>query len=251
MSIVSFKKTEGFTLIELLISISLGIVAVSAIMFFYISTITSSYSTLKASRLNNEISTLMALMANDIKRAGYQADTLDPLTNSFHEADTILKVSDQTIQVIREDSSISNTGNCITYSYDLNGSGEDDTDEYFGFRLNSNEVQMRFTNVDCSSDDWESITKKEEIFVSSLTFDVSRSTCLNTSEPDGEDQNGDSTTDDAEEYDCFIVTSGSDYIAVETWNIDIEIDAYLTEDSSIKVNQSQSVQVRNRYLREE
>src|SRR5210317_684126 len=135
------NSSKGFTLIELLFSISLGIVAVSAIMFFYLSTITSSYTTLKNSKLNQETASLLSIMVNDIRRAGFgNLSSTSPYQNAFSDESTgtvlgtVLQINDDKSTVL---------GSCITFAYDLNVSGGlPESNEYFGYRLKDNQIEM-------------------------------------------------------------------------------------------------------------
>ncbi len=268
MSRVSLNKTQGFTLIELLISISLGIVAVSAIMFFYVSTITSSYSTLKASRLNQEMTTLMSLITNDIRRAGYGGlEGTDASENPFSDSITKLTVFNVSTTTTEISPSTNLTGNCIVYSYDLDGLGDFDANEQFGYRFVNNVIQVRegvnkiTTSQHCNTDSdikWVDITDADDITIDSFSISLVGSVCVNTNEPDKQDNDSSGDVDDYQEYDCYLKVPGSsDYpIAVddeiltsEVFQVNISIEASLTDDSSIKYQSDSVIAVRNPYVR--
>jgi len=248
---------KGFTLIELMISISLGIVAVSAIMFFYISTITSSYSTLKSSRLNQEMSSLMSIMTNEIRRAGYNGTyNEDSSSNLFSNVSskTVLMINDVTFDT---SSTATNKGSCITFTYDRDLDGVIDTEEYGGFKLSSNEVYMRTSSGSCSTATWEKITDANEIKVTNLDFDFSDSICMNNSEPDKVDQDGSNGIDDFDEFNCYKlipnttsypVINGETVITSEVWIVDISLDASLTDDTDVIISLVQKIQVRNPHI---
>ncbi|MEY3018720.1 MAG: hypothetical protein RL336_1855 [Pseudomonadota bacterium] len=248
-------RQSGFTLIELVISIALGIVAVSMIMFFYLSTITSSYATLKFSRLNQEMGSLMSIMVNEIRRAGYNGNTPgDPSANNFSDEaqNTKLLVGDTEF-----DPSSAHTSSCITFTYDRNRDGSVDTDEYVGFKLSSNEVFMRNAKGNCSSGSWEVLTDASDILVTSLIFDTANFQCMNASEPDGVDQDGVNGIDDIDEYNCYSlvpgstdypIASGDEVITSEVWIVTITLEASLADDTDTRVSMQQTLQVRNPHV---
>lgn len=268
MSVISSKKTQGFTLIELLISISLGIVAVSAIMFFYISTMTSSYSTLKASRLNQEMTSLMSLITNDIRRAGYGSlDGADASVNPFNNSSTKLTVFNVSTTTTEISPSSNSVGNCIVYSYDLDGLGDFEANEQFGYRFVNNVIQVRegvnkiTTSQHCNSDsdiNWINITDADDITIDTFSISLVGSVCVNTNEPDNQDNDSSGDIDDYQEYDCYLKVPGSsDYpIAIgdeiltsEIFQVNISIEASLTDDSSIKYQSDSVITLRNPYVR--
>jgi len=242
MRIAKANNFKGFTLIELLISITLGISAVSAIMFFYISTVSSSYTTLKSSRLNQEMGTLMTLMVNDLRRAGFNSGaTNDPSENIFsNEGTTKLSVD----------------GSCILFAYDHDTDGKLDNNDYSGFKLLGGEAFIKTGAGDCEGS-WGALTDKSDFTITTLSFDLSSSMCLNTTEPDGIDQDGSNGIDDYSEYDCYSLVPGSgDYpivsgetvVTSEVWVVDISLEAQLTDDTDVKVALEQTVQVRNPHI---
>jgi len=99
---------------------------------------------------------------------------------------------------------------------------------------------------------WVDLTDSNFITASVLTFDLSSSECLNTREPDGLDNDGDSAIDNAEEYDCYdapLPTAGSGNITVETRQITVTLTANLANDSFVRLSQTQNVRVRNELVR--
>jgi len=241
-------RQQGLTLIELMISVSLGIVAVGAIMFFYTSGLVSSYGMLKASKLNQEISSLMDIMVSDIRRAGYGSLTngADPSENIFSDEDTRLAIyssgTDDEIGELNEDDG---SADCIVYAYNQNymdGNTLDNAD-FFGFRLSGGEIQMRINgndNNDCADDNagWESVTDSNEITINELSFSLENSECLGLS------GNGN-------QYDCYAVDPvfGSGDRTVESRQVDIILTATLADDTEVSISLTETVRVRNDHVR--
>lgn len=256
------RKQAGFTLTELMVSTGLSLTVIAAVLTGYVATYTNTLGTLASSKLNHEMTSLMSLMSNDIRRAGYWGGlnaSTDPTGNPFNVVgDTALTVFDS----MAGNSSVGpqGSGTCVVYAYDLASSGNVDADELFGFRLNSGVVQMRTAGTpgnpaSCADPDdvWEDLTDINTVNVTALVFDLAGSSCLNTREPDGLDNDGDGVVDNPEEADCYaapLPAAGSGDITVETRELRITLTGTLADDSFVRVTQSQTVRVRNELVRE-
>lgn len=246
-------KQSGFTLIELLISVLLSIVAVSAIMFFYMTIVTSSYQTLKASKLNQELATLMTLVSQDVRRAGFwnknnsslDDDRDNPYANYGNQSYLqIFKSSSSTslndLDVAAKDW---DAGDCVLYAYDLDASGGDslDTSEIFGFKLDENTIKILNGggSVDnCSSGTWEELIDSNEIVIESFSVDLSDSVCVNSS-----------FSNDDIGYNCFGSSPISEDILVWSFNVKIDMSGSLADDPDTSMTLSREVTVRNKLLR--
>ena len=151
-------EQKGFTIIELLVGMAVGLLVMLAVTTVYITSLRTSATTLDSSRLNQEMSAIMNIMANDIRRAGYwgggAANFLIAADNPF----TVVGVSalgihsnggsGTTYDDVTYDAdgfvSDASVGSCVTYTYDANsdtfldndnnGADGDSDDEEFGFR---------------------------------------------------------------------------------------------------------------------
>jgi len=286
--VYSYKKQQGLTLIELIISMGMGMVAISAILFFYLSTLVSSSDVLKKSKLNQELVTLMDIMVSDIRRAGvseYNADLIeDPTLNVFNTEDYKLSFwstngitwSEQTLP--QPAAKVAATA-CITFSYDRNlnaydvdGDGDIDNPlgsvekgDLVGFRLNNSNIEMfsgaLATPFTCNASGWTPLLDANEIKVTKFTLDVTTYNCINKSEPDFEDDDGDGydagTSDDngngvlddledgSDEYDCTEVAPDTGDLISEVRSVEIVLEGELVDDSEIALNLVQKVRVRN------
>jgi len=152
----------GLSLVELLVSLAVGLTIMAGVTGVYINSIRSSSDTLKITRLNQELRSVMDIMVRDIRRAGYRGRVENIMFSTPTSANPF------TLSVI---------GDCITYEYDINGNGTVDdasvnTDERFGFRYNNNEkaVERRRSGGDCDDSGWWKFTDEEMIEITSLTF---------------------------------------------------------------------------------
>ncbi|HHX82307.1 MAG TPA: hypothetical protein GX696_04910, partial [Pseudomonadaceae bacterium] len=136
---------SGLGITELLISVALGMTLISSVLLGYLATYRSAVQTLAASRLNQDLGALMAVMVGELRRAGYTADSAAanfPLDNAFTIANrTALQVFDSVAGNIRQGAQ--GRGSCIVYAYDRDADGVVDAEELAGFRLNDGVVEMR------------------------------------------------------------------------------------------------------------
>jgi len=249
------NSNRGFTLIELLISISLGIVAVSAIMFFYLTTVTTSAQTLKKARLNQEVSTALDIMVGEIRRAGISSsyNVEDPAANPFNNTNYMLRVWSVNGGNWVEESFQWGSGSlvkpgqaaCITFTYDSELDGVvDDYSDFVGFRLSGNVLQMFDSSSNpapftCSSGTWTEIIDSSDIKITYLNFDVTDFSCFNHSEPDGND------SDTFAEKDCFDVKPTSGNLVAEIRKLKLTISAELFDDPDVYIDLTSEVRVRN------
>lgn len=164
------NKKSGFTLIELMIAMMLGLIVVGGALSIYISTIRSSSDVVKSARLNYDLDSVMQLMVNDIRRAGYWGGTVagsDARTNPFTNGTANIQIP---------------SSSCILYTYDYDGDGDlngntvVETSEYFGFKLENNAIKVRSSKIadnDCVGDGWESIVDTNKVKITRLEFSLS------------------------------------------------------------------------------
>jgi Tfp pilus assembly protein PilW len=150
----SFNQ-KGLTLIEMLIALVLGLFVTAVIISVFATNVRSSNESIRMVRLNQELRGVMTLMTDELKRAGYSADT----NVSSFMAD------------------LNFTSTCARYSYDEDGDGVRDLNERFGFRLNANKVQWanNATGTGCTGGTWNSLTTLDIASITTLDFDISGS----------------------------------------------------------------------------
>lgn len=155
------KNQTGFTLIEIMIALTIGLIVVAATITIYVTTIKGSSDIVKSARLNHDLDSALALMVNDVRRAGYWGGATvgsDSRNNPFTQAATDLQIP---------------SADCVLYTYDADFDGTVDADEYYGFRLNAGNLQMRSSNIACNANGWNSLNVSdgnEQIGVTNLAF---------------------------------------------------------------------------------
>jgi prepilin peptidase dependent protein B len=263
------NRQRGLTLIEILIGMAVGVVVVGGAIVMYASSVQNSNGMLKSSKLNQELGGLMHVITNDLRRVGFWGDVN---SNQYHlnpfnqvGATALVVIDDMNSNTVQ---AATGQGSCVVYAYDAtylpaNAAGVVESTDLFGFRLNGSVVQMRQTGVvdgtecvggtcnSCTNGNWENVTDPILIDVTALTFDLVNSQCLNASEPNGVDDNGDGTIDEDGEYDCYVTIPpvGSGEATVETREVLVSVTGQLAGDSLVQVTTSQTIRVRNDLLR--
>ncbi|MGZ5619395.1 MAG: PilW family protein [Methylobacter sp.] len=233
------KKQTGFTLIEIMIALVLGLIVLSATIGIYITTVKGSTDTINSARLNHDLESVMSLMVNDIRRAGYwggAADGADSSTNPF-------TIGTANIQ--------SPSTSCILYTYD-GGSGATggvnhdsnglvDSDEHYGFQLTGGAIAMRLTgtttaNCADAGNTWSTLTVTESVNITALTFTAAYK-CLNVST--------------ALSYDntCAQVATDGNLVAgqkaSESRQFNIALTGQLVNDATVTKTLTGTVKIRN------
>jgi len=248
----------------------LGLIVIGGAISIYISTIRSSTDITNSARLNYDLDSVMQLMVNDIRRAGYWGGAIadssaitNPPTcdegNLFTCGVANIVISEKTGEV---------ADSCILYTYDADSSGintpldvtdDVDLDEYFGFRLNGDGIDMRFSvtatevtnnTLGCDNGDWESIIDTTKVEITApptppLLFAMTNSKCLNTSNPINTTTPPLNPLQDpcpAAVLAGFSVAGDS---LIETRQIDITLTGNIINDAPVTKTLSAAVKVRN------
>lgn len=257
------SRQSGLTLVEVMVSIAIGSIFMASILTFYVATVRSSADTLEGSKLNQELSALMNVMVNDIRRAGFwgnmaPSDFNEPQNNPFAQIDeTALEVHAANVE-----QGPTGSGECIVYTYDADRDGILDDGDIRGFRLVNGVVQMRergdtaanaVHDVCNDGDDvWLDVTDGNLIAITALSFDLANSVCLNADEPNDIEDGGDpAVIDDDQEFDCYTVVPpiGGESITVETREVRVTVSGNLIGDPVVSRSLSQDVRVRNDLVR--
>lgn len=150
------QRARGVTLVELLVGLVIALVVMGGAFAAYLAVANSSRTNIRADRINVDVQTILDLMTNDIRRAGYWA-TPGAGGNPFaaiHPA-------------------TGTASSCLLYSYDENQDGTQQDSERFGFRLSGGTVQIRTngtSDTDCNNGTWQSLSDPNVMTVSALTF---------------------------------------------------------------------------------
>ena len=232
---------RGLSLVELMIGLVVGLFVIIGATSIYLTTIIGARDTINSAKLNMEIRGAMDAMVEDIRRAGFGGDAFMVVNPSTDATDL----------------TIYNSGNCIVYSYDADADGSLATAspfEYFGFRVQGNTLQMRnggAGNVsNCTNGGWEGLTDPNTVQIETPTggaayFAISYQ-CLRTDNNTlGANQRcltGQTVFDSAA---TDAAASGDRIGLVEIREVTINLPAHVASDTTMRINLSESVAVRN------
>jgi prepilin peptidase dependent protein B len=268
---INHKRQTGVTLIELLIGMLVGLVVIAGGINVFITSVKGQTDNIKLSRLNQDMRTMMDIMARDIRRAGFV--TSDPATNLASLQNN--PFFDDTTSGSTTELGIYNSNTCIVYAYNRDDDSPPfvDSDERLGFRLNNGELEMRIsgdTNEDCSDGDWQSITEAE-VEITGLTFTLT-STTLDVSSMatdtdgdgcyDGDDQDPDTASsscktgnygnnlcDTGESCNTCTRDGSPDPACLDVRDVAISLTGRLRDDNTVTQTIAEQVRVRNdKYL---
>lgn len=274
--LISGHKQRGLTLIELMVGAVVSLLVMAGVFKLYIFMLRSSSDTLQSTRLNQEMSAVMNIMVNDIRRAGFWGggDLTAPENNPFSQVNNTTVTNTTSVRVHSTDdhgaSYVDNSeeavlddrqGSCIVYTYDANRNGSLDDTEKFGFRWDgqTDDALMMRTSSNAGSNicvgnsgSWSPVIDKTgSIEVTNLNFSLAGSKCVNLSEPDGIDEDGGGEVDEPDEYNCNLAAFAADAgeKTVENIEVRITLEAQLADDPEMTATMTQSVQVRNYLVR--
>lgn len=237
-------KQQGLTLIELLIGLLVGVVVLGAASSAFLSSFSAQTDNLGLVRLNQDMRTMMDIMARDIRRAGFVTSepaeyTSALIANPFFADDKDIRTLD--------------SNKCITYSYNFNEAAEQDASpklaptvddsEHFGFRLSDGVLQMRKSGTSNASCDgsWETITEPD-VEITQLKFELITDELNVTSMVTGTgDDNSDGACSTGE--GCKTCASGEACLYVRT--VKIELGGRLKNDHDVSQTIQHQVRVRN------
>lgn len=260
--LITRKQQIGISLIEILIGLLVGLIIVAGGINVFSTSVRGQADNIKLARLNQDLRTMMDIMARDIRRAGFVTD--NPAANGAFLQDNPFFGATTELSVYEGDT-------CIVYAYNRNNDSPPviDSNERLGFRLSdSGELEMRTngtTNANCTDGTWESITEAE-VEITGLTFNLT-STTLNVSsmidddDDDGVseaadtdgipygDDNDNGTCDTGEACNTCIRDGSPDPACLDVRNVAISLTGRLRDDNTVTQTITEQVRVRNdKYL---
>ncbi|MGS2720296.1 prepilin peptidase dependent protein B [Paraglaciecola aestuariivivens] len=171
-------KVKGNSLVEMMIAMTLGLASITAMASLVGHGIGLNSSLLAKSRLDEEINAVMAVMTDDLKRAGFHGLTqpmLDTPNHFINPFASVLSVSAYSKE---------SANSCITYAYDQNQNGlldTKDSNENFGFRLKDKAIEMRLAGWSCEENGWHDLTDPSVIKITELQFELKKHQVLQLS----------------------------------------------------------------------
>ena len=114
------RQSQGFSLVELMISLAIGLIVVSAVLAFTLSSLTANSEYVQSTRLSQELRNSMDFISRELRRAGY-----DENMNRYTAASTMNALTISPFARIFVDDDVNNDGvkndGCVIYAYDRTG----------------------------------------------------------------------------------------------------------------------------------
>lgn len=195
-------KQKGFTLVELLVGMVLSLIILVGAAYVFQGSAESSIFQMRSTRFIQQMRDVMDRMVSDIRRAGYRGYHYYVNANTITFDNPYTAYSGTVTDVTTHGDT-----SCITYAYNLDDYNEpysvqvgglstmttadvtfdEDNMELFAFKRFVEDgvgvIKMRYgmdgdTDFDCndSHGDWAAITDPELVDITTLTFDINRST---------------------------------------------------------------------------
>lgn len=223
------KHINGFSLVELMVGSAAGLLIIAGAIGLVISILASNTDTVKASRLNQDLNSIMAIMANEIRRAGY---------GCFGKAGfaTITSLETTNTCIHYAYSPAENIEGCDGVDNDSDGA-VDESDEFvqlhYGFRLHDDGDKILMRNAlnvfscegNFTTSNWEAMNNESEVEI--IAFSVTNnSQCLDN--------------------DGLIVscTSASPPV-VKIRQLDLSLTGRLAQDTAVISTVQETVRIRN------
>ena len=171
-------KSTGFSLLEILISLSCGLIIAGTAIGLFISNLNTNLQTLKITRLNQDLQTIMQYLVRDIRRIGQiDESSLTLLIHSGQWNPFISSDNGKTLLFRLEKLNQSAPSyDCLLFSNDQNRNGKLDNDELFGYQRYYNSssksysIKMSTRTNSCSGSNWQSFSDEKTININQLSF---------------------------------------------------------------------------------
>lgn len=164
------KRMRGHTLSELLIAAVIGLFILSGVAFMYAEFARAHHRLLGEAQLRQALAAAGALIAGELRRAGYWSRARDTLGGNAVNGYAPLRIVD---------------GNCILYSYDKDRDSPDGrprAEDRFGLRLADGALQLKTSDAHCDAVDctscasgiWWAMTDPQHVTLTTLALHEER-----------------------------------------------------------------------------
>lgn len=156
---IMLKRTQGISLVELLITMAVSLVVAGGTMAFYVSAARNSTLNSNTMRLNQELRSVMDVIARDIRRTGFRGNAHNCIGVGYtaYGTGTCDDFAAYTITGTSQ----------IEFSYDENANAALETsapDERYGYRLSGGEIEVK------TGGGWQPMTDSSLVTISLLRF---------------------------------------------------------------------------------
>lgn len=229
---LSRQNESGLSLVELMIGMVVGLFVVAGVLTVFVTNLVGSRNLVRDVRINQDLRIAADLIARDLRRAGYWANATSGVLNSASATTT----TPNPYNAVSGTYGV--TSSAVNYSFARDTNDTLNSNESFGFRLNSGAIQIQLDNTP----NWQSVTDPDIVTVTKFQIteakteiavgDMCTSGC-NTVPP---------TPKSAPTTACPSPPT------LTTRRFDILIEANAANDASVKRSLRESVRVRNNQI---
>lgn len=165
------SRHAGFSLVELMVAMVAGLLLVAAVSALFASILRADQTSMQVSRLNQEMQSIVDMIARDMQRSGYDAGA-----TAFLGAASSARSSfyfDSATDLMNETAAGSKRYLCLRIRYDDNGNTALDSDETRIYSYSSASKGVRLDTGNSASCSGGSLLSTDNtIEISSLTFEL-------------------------------------------------------------------------------
>jgi prepilin-type N-terminal cleavage/methylation domain-containing protein len=114
------RQSRGFSLVELMISLAIGLIVVTAVLAFTLSSLTANSEYVQSTRLSQELRNSMDFISRELRRAGYDENMNRYTAASTKGAVLVSPFSPIKVEEDADGDGVANDG-CVIYAYDRAG----------------------------------------------------------------------------------------------------------------------------------
>lgn len=214
--LINSRMAKGFSLVELMVALVISAFLLTALVAVFVANVKQYDNVININRLNQQLETVLTLMTDDIRRAGY-----------WSNASSLVGTNTNTnpFMAVGTDISVNGANNCILFTYDHNGTGtlpsisSASDDDRYGYQLSGGAIQVRPPGASfaCGATDWENATDTNIINITALTFTLNSST----------------------------VTTGPASQGITVRSVNISVTGQLVSDATVSKTLTQTVKIEN------
>lgn len=163
------RRALGFTLVELMVGILVGLILLAAVISVFVASVRANSATLTMAQLNHEVRSVAEIVANELRRSGFDRDDRD--LENIEDNDYV-------------EVEISADRQCIRYAYNRSVG----PDQSFGFnRVVSDgvgRIEMKAEADDTTCASWDSVaaaslTDDRRVNITGFEVQTGNSRCFN------------------------------------------------------------------------
>ena len=104
------RQSYGFSLIEMMIALAVGLILTAAVISITVNMSTTATSSVRYSRLTQDMRTTASVIGRELRRAGFNVDAINQVRTG--------QTADLYSRLLLDDPDGDGIGSCVTFGYD-------------------------------------------------------------------------------------------------------------------------------------